>query len=156
MISNLPSYRHEQRMPFGKEESPSWNSLRISTASQVAQVPGGALPSGASSVCAPSTAAVLSFCLAAARSMSFGQVGENGHFPRDSTHRWAQYPRNPRTTGWNLCDNISQYSRKLRRLSSGVFVEETTSLLGLQYWEFIVTGTSFLTFHYLQQHLSSF
>lgn len=109
MISDLPGYRHEQRMPFRNEESPSWNSLWISTACQVVKVPGWVLPSGANSVCILSTAAILCFCLATARSISFWQVGENGHFPRDSTPRWAQYPRSPCTTGWNLCYNISQY-----------------------------------------------
>ena len=27
MISDLPGYRHEQRIPFRNEESPNWNSL---------------------------------------------------------------------------------------------------------------------------------
>lgn len=109
MISDLPGYRHEQRIPFRNEESPNWNSLWISTACQVVKVPGWVLPSGANSVCILSTAAILCFCLATARSISFWQVGENGHFPRDSTPRWAQYPHSPCTTGWNLCYNISQY-----------------------------------------------
>lgn len=63
-------------MPFGKEESPNWNSLWISTACQVVKVPGWVLPSGANSLCILSTAAILCFCLATARSISFWQVGE--------------------------------------------------------------------------------
>ena len=153
MISNLPSYRHEQRVPFGKEGSPRWNSLWISTAARLCRSQAERPRAPAASVCwvrLPSCASAWQLHVPCPLDR-----WEKMDISQDRTHRWAQYPHNPRTTGGSLCDDIPQYCRKHRRLSSGVLLEETASLLGLRYWESVVTGTSFLTFHYLQQHLPS-
>ena len=153
MISNLPSYRHEQRVPFGKEGSPSWNSLWISTAARLCRSQAECSRAPAASVCwvqLPSCASAWQL-----------------HVPCP-LHGWEKMDISPGTapTG-DLSTPITHAPLEETcvttfpsiAVSTGgwavEYLEETASLLGLQYWEFAVTGTSFLTFHYLQQHLSS-
>lgn len=118
MISDLPSYRHKQRMPFRKEKPPSWNSLWIATACQVVRVSSWVLSCGsAQGLCAAYGChlvlllgnCMLLILLASGRKWTFTQ----GHHPHAElsppTHapladpHVIKFPRiNLSTEGWSV------------------------------------------------------